>query len=178
MTNLLNVKWVTGRRADAARLRARSGVRQEIFLDVVAVGLEQHAGAAELTNLLLRPLDHAVTLAALGVHHFAGGSHLEALFGARLGLQLGHLALLLPQKKRAQKGAFAAEMLVRAFKMLGYFPLKQPARPSPRQPLISRAMKLALMAEPSRVGNDEPRNWMGRRITGRRRTASLKGRAK
>src|SRR6266699_6638749 len=72
----------------------RSGVRQEIFLDVVAVGLEQHAGTAELTNLLLRPLDHAVALAALGVHHLAGGSHLEALFGARLGLQLGHLALL------------------------------------------------------------------------------------
>src|SRR5712672_1539332 len=60
----------------------RSGVRQEIFLDVVAVGLEQHAGAAELTNLLLGPLDHAVALAALGGHHFAGGSHLEALFGA------------------------------------------------------------------------------------------------
>src|SRR5258705_13507042 len=60
----------------------RSGVRQEIFLDVVAVGLEQHAGAAELTNLLLGPLDHAVALAALGVHHFAGGGHLEALFSA------------------------------------------------------------------------------------------------
>jgi hypothetical protein len=31
------------------------------------------------------------------VHHFTGSSHLEALFGARLGLQLGHLALLLPR---------------------------------------------------------------------------------
>jgi hypothetical protein len=31
------------------------------------------------------------------------------------------LALLLPQKKRAQSGAFAAEMLVRALKVLGYF---------------------------------------------------------
>src|SRR6267378_4434552 len=60
----------------------RSGVRQEILLDVVAVGLEQHAGAAKLTNLLLGPLDHAVALAALGGHHFAGGSHLEALFSA------------------------------------------------------------------------------------------------
>jgi hypothetical protein len=56
-------------------------------------------------------------------------------------------------------------MLVRALKVLGYFLLKQPARPSPRQPLISRAMKLALMAEPSRNGNDEPRNWIDRRIT-------------
>src|SRR5580704_10327158 len=99
----------------------RSGVRQEVLLDVVAVGLEQHAGAAKLTNLLLRPLDHAVALAALGGHHFAGGSHLEALFSARLGLQLGHLALLLPRKKRARRGAFAAKMLVRALKMLGYF---------------------------------------------------------
>src|ERR1019366_3838269 len=86
-----------------SRCCARSGVRQEIFLDVVAVGLEQHAGAAELTNLLFRPLDHAVALAALGGHHFAGGSHLEALFSARLGLQLGHLALLSPQKKRARR---------------------------------------------------------------------------
>src|SRR3977135_3663628 len=59
---------------------SRSGVRQEVFLDVVAVGLEQHAGAAKLTNLLLGPLDHAVALAGVGRHHFAGGSHLEALF--------------------------------------------------------------------------------------------------
>src|ERR1700726_2716869 len=91
-------------RGSAKKSRARSGVRQEIFLDVVAIGLEQHAGAAKLTNLLLRPLDHAVALAALGGHYFAGGSHLEALFSARLGLQLGHLALLLPQKN-APEGA-------------------------------------------------------------------------
>src|ERR1700690_3951337 len=125
MTGLLRMKWVTEapRERGSARLRPRnrSGVRQEIFLDVVAVGLEQHTGAAELTNLLFRPLDHAVALAALGGHYFAGGSHLEALFGARLGLQLGHLALLLPQKKRAQRGAFPAKMLVRALKMLSYF---------------------------------------------------------
>src|ERR1700756_5189544 len=75
-------------------MRTRSVVRQEVFLDVVAVGLEQHAGAAKLTDLLLGPLDHAVALAALGVHHLAVGRHLEALFGAGLGLQLGHLALL------------------------------------------------------------------------------------
>src|SRR4051812_8772364 len=82
----------------------RSGVRQEIFLDVVAVGLEQHAGAAELTNLLFRPLYHAVALAALSMHHLAGSSHLEALFSARFGLQLGHLALLLPQHEIAPAG--------------------------------------------------------------------------
>src|SRR5579872_6233942 len=88
------------------KTQSRSGVRQEVFLDVVAVGLEQHAGAAELTNLLLRPLDHAVALAALGMHHVAGGSHLEALFSARFGLQLGHLALLSRRStKPPQRGA-------------------------------------------------------------------------
>src|ERR1700760_2293080 len=106
MTGILDQKFGDG---TAARTRPgwdeRSGVRQEVLLDVVAVGLEQHAGAAELTNLLLRPLDHAVALAALGVHHLAGGSHLEALFGARFGLQLGHLALLWPQQD-APKGRF------------------------------------------------------------------------
>src|ERR1700753_3817229 len=99
----------------------RSGVRPEIFLDVVAVGLEQNAGAAKLANLLLGPLDHAVALARMGGHHFAGGSHLEALFGARFGLQLGHLALLLPQHENAREGVRPAKMLVRALKMLGYF---------------------------------------------------------
>src|ERR1700680_1859591 len=109
MTGLLHGKMGDGspRERGSAKMDGvrseRSGVRQEIFLDVVAVGLEQHAGAAELTNLLLGPLDHAVAFAALGGHHFAGGSHLEALVSARFGLQLGHLALLLPQKKRAQR---------------------------------------------------------------------------
>src|ERR1700759_1074838 len=127
-------KWVTDRRAYAARLNRprarpeRSGVRQEVFLDVVAVGLEQHAGAAKLTNLLLRPLDHAVTLAALGMHDFAVGSHLEALFGARLGLQLGHLALLWPQHETTLAGGRSAKMLVRALKMLRFFQKrKEPA---------------------------------------------------
>src|SRR3984893_8439433 len=36
--------------------------------------------------------------------------------------------------------------------------MKQPARTSTRQPLISRAMKVALMAEQSEIGNDEPWN--------------------
>src|SRR6266702_7874013 len=75
-----------------------SAVRQEVFLDVVAVGLEQHVGAAQLADLLLGALDHAVALAALGVFHLAACSDLEALFGARFGLQLGHLALLLSGK--------------------------------------------------------------------------------
>src|ERR1700760_3858665 len=104
MTGILDQKFGDG---TAARTRPgwdeRSGVRQEVLLDVVAVGLEQHAGAAELTDLLLRPLDHAVALAALGVHDFASGSHLEALFSARLGLQLGHLALLSPNTNIAQR---------------------------------------------------------------------------
>jgi hypothetical protein len=44
-------------------------------------------------------------------------------------------------------------MLVRALKVLGYFLMRQPARTSTRQPLISRAMKLALMTETGRIGN-------------------------
>src|ERR1700709_140490 len=96
--------WPRGR-GPAAMDGTRSGVRQEILLDVVAVGLEQHAGAAQLADLLFGPLDHAVALAALGGHHFAGGSHFEALFSARLGLQLGHLALLLARAPRAPGSA-------------------------------------------------------------------------
>src|SRR5690242_8877331 len=118
-----------------------SGVRQEVFFDVVAVGLEQHARAAQLADLLLGSLDHAVTLATLGVHHLAAGSHLEALFGARFGLQLGHLALLLPRKMRAKSGAFPAKMLLRALKVLRFSQGDKSAPPSPRQPLISRATK-------------------------------------
>src|SRR4051794_7212793 len=95
-------EWPRGR-GSAEWTGTRSGVRQEIFLDVVAIGLEQHAGAAQLTDLLFGPLDHAVALAALGGHHFAGGSHLEALFSARFGLKLGHLALLLTSEVRAHK---------------------------------------------------------------------------
>src|SRR3954471_24852278 len=110
-------EWPRGR-GPAAMDGTRSGVRQEIFLDVVAIGLEQHAGTAQLANLLLGPLDHAVALAALGGHHFAGGSHLEALFSARLGLQLGHLALLLASGLRAPRSAVPAKMLVRALKVL------------------------------------------------------------
>src|ERR1700754_3821551 len=106
----------------------RSGVRQEVLLDVVAVGLEQHSGAAELTDLLLRPLDHAVTLAAMGEHHFAGGSHLEALFGARFGLQLGHFALLWPQQNAAREGGWPSKMLVRALIVLRF--LRTSAKPA------------------------------------------------
>src|SRR5215216_5502614 len=73
---------------------AFSAVRQEVLLDGVAVGLEHGRRAAQVANLLLRPLDHAVLLAALGVEHLAGAGDLEALLRARLGLQLGHLALL------------------------------------------------------------------------------------
>src|SRR4030081_3742059 len=108
--------------------RTRSGVGQEIFLDVVAVGLEQHARAAKLTNLLLGPLDHAVAFAGMGGHHFSGSRHFEALFSARFGLQLGHLALLLPQHESAREGVRSAKMLVRALKVLGYFLIETSSR--------------------------------------------------
>src|SRR5690349_11046207 len=69
-------------------------VGQEKLDNVVAVGLEHHAGAAVLTDLFLGPLDHAVALAGHRRLHLAAGGDLEALFGARLRLQLGHFALL------------------------------------------------------------------------------------
>src|SRR4051812_39695140 len=87
------------------RLRRRSAVGQPIFLDVVAVRLEHHIGAAQLADLLLGPLDHAVTLAALGVKHLPRTGNLEALLGARLGLELGHLALLFRTQWRALTAA-------------------------------------------------------------------------
>jgi hypothetical protein len=50
-------------------------------------------------------------------------------------------------------------MLARALKVLKIFAKSDnPHQTSPRQPLISRAMKVALIAELSRLGNDEPRN--------------------
>src|SRR5262245_45926991 len=75
-------------------LKARLAVGQPVFLDVVTIRLEQDVGAAELADLLLGPLDHAVALAGLRIQHLPGAGDLEALFGARLGLDLGHLALL------------------------------------------------------------------------------------
>src|SRR5882672_4750667 len=162
MTNLLHLKKM-GDGSPRGRGLAngievaclRSGVRQEILLDVVAVGLEQHACAAKLTNLLLGPLDHAVALAALGVHHFAGGSHLEALFSARLGLQLGHLALLLPQHESAREGIRSAEMLVRALKVLDYLVSETIGTGIDTAALDQPGDEVALMAEPSQIGNDE-----------------------
>src|SRR5882757_7422967 len=88
-------------RPRAAYSGDRSAVGQKVFRDVVAVGLEQHGGAAQLADLLLGPFDHAVALAAVGVEHLAGAGDLEALLGAGLGLELGHLALLLRQQPRA-----------------------------------------------------------------------------
>src|SRR6476619_8617868 len=74
-------------------------VWKPVLLHALAVGLEHHAGPAQLTDLLFGPLDHAVALACRGIHHLAGPGDLEALFSARFGLQLGHLALLLSRKR-------------------------------------------------------------------------------
>src|SRR5258707_2194813 len=87
-----------------------SAVGHPVLFDFLAVGLEQHIGATQLADLLLGPLDHAVTLARVGRHHLAGTGNLEALFSARLGLDLGHLALLYG-RKREPKARFAGKML-------------------------------------------------------------------
>src|SRR5437764_6743863 len=72
-----------------------SAVRQKVLLDVVAIRLEQDVGAAQLANLPICPLDHTMAFAAMRVKYLAAAGHLEALLGAGLGLELGHLALLL-----------------------------------------------------------------------------------
>src|SRR6187200_161418 len=124
---------ITGSKSEATG----SAVGHPVLLDVVAVGLEQHVGAAQLTDLLLGPLDHAVTLARMGRHHFTGAGNLEALFSARFGLDLGHLALLL-SRKRAPKARFTGK----CSKLSAVLRHKS----SPRQP-FSRAAKGGVMAE-------------------------------
>src|SRR5580704_15768940 len=105
-----------------------SAIRQKVLFDVVAVGLEQHVGAAQLADLLLGALDHAVALARLRVEDLSGPRHLEALLGARLGLDLGHLALLWREARA-----------LRPPKMLINERVCVSTSPPPRQPLISRA---------------------------------------
>src|ERR1700684_396877 len=96
-----------------AALGGRSStVRQKILFDLVAVGLEQHVGAAQLANLLLAALDHAVALARLLVEDLSGPRYLEALLGARFGLHRGHLALLWPQANGPAE-MLANELIVR-----------------------------------------------------------------
>jgi len=67
------------------------------------------------------------------------------------------LALLLPQRETAREGGRSAKMLVRALKMLDYYGIATIGMASPRQPLISRAVKAALMTEAGRIGNAETR---------------------
>src|SRR6186997_234222 len=105
-----------------------SAVGQKILDDVVAVGLEHHAGAAMLADLLLGPLDHAVALAGVGRFHLALGRDLEALFSARLGLQLGHFALLQVRLWTRQRAGPAG--------LLNMSVLNGSASP-PRQPLLA-----------------------------------------
>src|SRR3954465_12647966 len=83
-----------------------SAVRQEELLHALGVTFEHHVGAAQVADLLFRPLYHAVALAALGIEHLAGAADIEALFCARLGLQLGHLALLTSRAASNARGGF------------------------------------------------------------------------
>src|SRR6516162_10116928 len=126
-------------------LGGTSTVRQEIFLDVIAVGLEQHVGAAQLANLFFGPLDHAVALARLLIEDLARGGHFEALLGARFGLHLGHFALpVSPPAKPAVAIVtialhFACLICGRALSPENRYPLSGimllSTSPPPRQPL-------------------------------------------
>src|SRR5262245_7714305 len=74
--------------------RWRSAVGQIVLFDLIAVGLEQHGGAAQLADLLLGALDHAVALAGLLVEHHPGRGPVKALLGTGFWLELGHWAFL------------------------------------------------------------------------------------
>src|SRR5579863_4447036 len=74
-----------------------SGVRHEDLFHDLHVGVRQDGGAALVADLLVGPLDHAMALVRLVAAHLAGAGHGEALFGAALGLELGHF--LLPCKR-------------------------------------------------------------------------------
>src|SRR3954447_16623219 len=112
----------------------RSGVRQIILLDLVTVGLEQHRGAAQLADLLFGPFDHPVTLVGLLIKHLPASRHLEALFGARLGLELGHLALLCGNSHGQMSGR---PDFARLSVLIVHFP-------SPRQPFRPGGGRAAL----------------------------------
>ena len=56
-----------------------------------------------------RPLDHAVAFAGLLVLYLAGRGDLEALFSARFGLQLGHLALLIGAQREARTAGMCSK---------------------------------------------------------------------
>src|SRR5215207_2048222 len=116
------------------RPMADSGVGQIILLDLVAVGLEQHRGAAQLADLLFGPFDHPVTLVGLLIKHLPAGRHLEALFGARLGLELGHLALLCGNSHGQMSGR---PDFARLSVLIVHFP-------SPRQPFRPGGGRAAL----------------------------------
>jgi hypothetical protein len=81
MVDLLYLKR-SGVKGNAAVEADGLAVRQPVFLDVVAVGLEQDLGATVLTHLLGASLDHAVAFAGLLVQDLAGSGNFEALFGA------------------------------------------------------------------------------------------------
>src|SRR3954466_16203763 len=61
-------------------------------IDALGFGGAHRRGAAQLTDLLVRALDHAVALARLAVLDFAARGEPEALFGARFRLHFGHFA--------------------------------------------------------------------------------------
>src|SRR5437762_12835323 len=61
-------------------------------LDALGFGGAQGRGAAQLADLLVGTLDHAVALARLAVLDLAARGEPEALFGARFRLHFGHFA--------------------------------------------------------------------------------------
>src|SRR5829696_6362651 len=96
-----------------------------------------------LTDLLLGPLDHAVALAGHAGFHLASGGDLEALFGARLGLEFGHFALL-------EMGQTTTNGRVRRYALSE---LADGSASSPRQPYEAGRREAGVMAEAAEKDN-------------------------
>src|SRR5690606_14675373 len=65
-----------------------------VGLHELLVRSRENRGTTRIADELGAALDHAVPLSGLAGDDAAGGRHLEALLGTRLGLHLGHFALL------------------------------------------------------------------------------------
>lgn len=106
-----------GAESEATNNRARHSPRiRHVLLDDLRIRLVQHACAARGLDELRRAFDHAVTLTGLTGFDLAGRRHLEALFGAALGLHFRHFACVLVHRSRAAPDTCADALRILALR--------------------------------------------------------------
>src|SRR5262245_65981782 len=86
--------------------KALAAIGQEILLHDLGVFVRQNHGPARGPDEPVGTLDHAVTLARGLAFDLAARRDLEALLGAALGLELGHLASLAWPSSALGRGEF------------------------------------------------------------------------